>query len=144
VISGGISVNQRNNATFGFGAVKNVLSVTVVSGVYTIAGLGLISGSPSIMAVSGLAILAGSATIKKTKLFKDVTEMGAKQLDRIYDLTPEDVKELKTIANQKMLLFILENENLLRDLAGDRREFAWRSEERRVGKECRSRWSPYH
>ena len=23
-------------------------------------------------------------------------------------------------------------------------EFYWRSEERRVGKECRSRWSPYH
>src|SRR2546422_4533803 len=23
-------------------------------------------------------------------------------------------------------------------------EVAWRSEERRVGKECRSRWSPYH
>ena len=22
--------------------------------------------------------------------------------------------------------------------------FLWRSEERRVGKECRSRWSPYH
>ncbi len=22
--------------------------------------------------------------------------------------------------------------------------FYWRSEERRVGKECRSRWSPYH
>ena len=22
--------------------------------------------------------------------------------------------------------------------------FIWRSEERRVGKECRSRWSPYH
>ena len=24
------------------------------------------------------------------------------------------------------------------------RERLWRSEERRVGKECRSRWSPYH
>src|SRR3712207_9228624 len=24
------------------------------------------------------------------------------------------------------------------------RKFRWRSEERRVGKECRSRWSPYH
>src|SRR5256885_16245673 len=24
------------------------------------------------------------------------------------------------------------------------RQIAWRSEERRVGKECRSRWSPYH
>src|SRR3712207_9216288 len=23
-------------------------------------------------------------------------------------------------------------------------EYNWRSEERRVGKECRSRWSPYH
>ena len=28
-----------------------------------------------------------------------------------------------------------------RSLAG---ELRWRSEERRVGKECRSRWSPYH
>src|SRR2546422_6245440 len=25
-----------------------------------------------------------------------------------------------------------------------RRCYGWRSEERRVGKECRSRWSPYH
>src|SRR2546421_7201068 len=24
------------------------------------------------------------------------------------------------------------------------RDWQWRSEERRVGKECRSRWSPYH
>ena len=23
-------------------------------------------------------------------------------------------------------------------------QYNWRSEERRVGKECRSRWSPYH
>ena len=28
--------------------------------------------------------------------------------------------------------------------AGARFSSAWRSEERRVGKECRSRWSPYH
>ena len=26
----------------------------------------------------------------------------------------------------------------------NRDEVRWRSEERRVGKECRSRWSPYH
>src|SRR5689334_21020289 len=33
------------------------------------------------------------------------------------------------------------------DTNGDRRVDVWvnfRSEERRVGKECRSRWSPYH
>ena len=29
-------------------------------------------------------------------------------------------------------------------IAGERRYKAARSEERRVGKECRSRWSPYH
>ena len=29
-------------------------------------------------------------------------------------------------------------------VAGDRRATSGRSEERRVGKECRSRWSPYH
>src|SRR5574341_1516070 len=29
-------------------------------------------------------------------------------------------------------------------MAFDRRELHLRSEERRVGKECRSRWSPYH
>ena len=26
----------------------------------------------------------------------------------------------------------------------DWNNWRWRSEERRVGKECRSRWSPYH
>ena len=34
--------------------------------------------------------------------------------------------------------FIVENEKFAR------RFFKKRSEERRVGKECRSRWSPYH
>ena len=29
-------------------------------------------------------------------------------------------------------------------ISGDVSDFATRSEERRVGKECRSRWSPYH
>ena len=29
-------------------------------------------------------------------------------------------------------------------VAEDGREYYARSEERRVGKECRSRWSPYH
>src|SRR5260370_31543927 len=31
-----------------------------------------------------------------------------------------------------------------REGRGDRGEASLRSEERRVGKECRSRWSPYH
>ena len=31
-----------------------------------------------------------------------------------------------------------------RDIAGNTTRQCLRSEERRVGKECRSRWSPYH
>ena len=30
------------------------------------------------------------------------------------------------------------------DILKDEKQFEGRSEERRVGKECRSRWSPYH
>ena len=38
-------------------------------------------------------------------------------------------------------------ENLKEAFAGEsqaNRRYLYRSEERRVGKECRSRWSPYH
>ena len=35
-------------------------------------------------------------------------------------------------------------EALKRALAGEKKRAPSRSEERRVGKECRSRWSPYH
>src|SRR2546430_8124701 len=31
-----------------------------------------------------------------------------------------------------------------RPLGGEESARGWRSDERRVGKECRSRWSPYH
>src|SRR2546422_7274076 len=41
-----------------------------------------------------------------------------------------------------LFLLMRRGESKLRDLAGVRTR--WRSEERRVGEECRSRWSPYH
>ena len=42
-----------------------------------------------------------------------------------------------------MLLFAVLMQTADR-LIGQGQTAAWRSEERRVGKECRSRWSPYH
>ena len=36
------------------------------------------------------------------------------------------------------------SEDAVYDLMGEHFETVLRSEERRVGKECRSRWSPYH
>ena len=43
-----------------------------------------------------------------------------------------------------ILNFILNNKNYLEDLITRSTYHSNRSEERRVGKECRSRWSPYH
>ena len=68
-----------------------------------------------------------------------------------------DELELDTLGDQKTALFVILSDtdstfnfvaalmysqlfNLLCDKADD----FYRSEERRVGKECRSRWSPYH
>ena len=44
------------------------------------------------------------------------------------ELTPEMVKSIRTLCGTCLRHFV----------------DAKRSEERRVGKECRSRWSPYH
>ena len=44
----------------------------------------------------------------------------------------EDIRKMTQMANQVPQESVQLNENIVR------------SEERRVGKECRSRWSPYH
>ena len=54
---------------------------------------------------------------------------------RVYlidDLQTGHVEKIKSTLKQKKLYSPIED------------VFAERSEERRVGKECRSRWSPYH
>ena len=52
------------------------------------------------------------------------------------------------IFNNKILMEIVGSfDNNLKELekiSGSKIYFRGRSEERRVGKECRSRWSPYH
>ena len=49
-------------------------------------------------------------------------------------------KELAEDCLHKLFLKIIEKPELF----DTSRNFKTRSEERRVGKECRSRWSPYH
>ena len=58
----------------------------------------------------------------------------------------EDLQDLLELTPQKDVLFILEDWNAKvgsQETPGVTGKFG-RSEERRVGKECRSRWSPYH
>src|SRR2546430_15676537 len=46
--------------------------------------------------------------------------------------------------SQSALRFIVEGSGAYTAVDGERTTMVPRSEERRVGKECRSRWSPYH
>ena len=58
-----------------------------------------------------------------------------KSLDRVEELTGKKVKFYEGDVR---------DEALLRKIFAENEISAVRSEERRVGKECRSRWSPYH
>ena len=54
---------------------------------------------------------------------------------------------IETLSNQELIAVILRTGNKemsVLNLASLLLEEIGRSEERRVGKECRSRWSPYH
>ena len=53
--------------------------------------------------------------------------------DRLFDKVPEFLSHVRRIGGRYLFL----TNNSSRGVEG-------RSEERRVGKECRSRWSPYH
>ena len=63
--------------------------------------------------------------------FKDMLE---EKKDSISQLSPEDQAKLKKLEPFKMHMV----------MNPETKEMKFRSEERRVGKECRSRWSPYH
>ena len=70
--------------------------------------------------------------IKEVKAYKDF-EKNKKDLEKIINDTSSD-KEIREMAE-------LELEELVKNNDLNEKK---RSEERRVGKECRSRWSPYH
>src|SRR3712207_4399982 len=58
--------------------------------------------------------------------------------------SPRGWKMMKRLDHSMIFLFIAGTYTPFSLLAVDQPTGYWRSEERRVGKECRSRWSPYH
>ena len=75
--------------------------------------------------------MAGNSKDSKILAYKDMIN----QLNKTISTQTELIQSLqKTLEADR-----LEKENLRQQI-----EYLTRSEERRVGKECRSRWSPYH
>ena len=74
--------------------------------------------------------------------------MGAKNMTREardMELQWFDIRELTEDAAQAVIGMMDETRRRrVADIAGEDDRKRTRSEERRVGKECRSRWSPYH
>ena len=59
----------------------------------------------------------------------------------VYFLSPSEIKNLTEINPNKIRIGgMVKNKSII--IKSE--EINFRSEERRVGKECRSRWSPYH
>ena len=60
----------------------------------------------------------------------------------IYQLVRDLIDEAKKQKNLELVDKLIEIKLSLSEIEDENRDL--RSEERRVGKECRSRWSPYH
>src|SRR2546430_12069830 len=64
--------------------------------------------------------------------------------DGIRDLTVTGVQTCALPISLVGAVIVLKEAQLLEKMRSLQRGYPERSEERRVGKECRSRWSPYH
>ena len=82
--------------------------------------------------VSAAAVLLAAVAIVMTCLYSYFASVQENQL--------QDQLQLAAAAVET------QGRDYLNKLTADRYRLTWiaRSEERRVGKECRSRWSPYH
>ena len=75
---------------------------------------------------------------------KNKVEYSAEQKKANQKLDPDKIKQLND-ATKKILTNCFDNYGLLfTNKITDTEPHTTQSEERRVGKECRSRWSPYH
>ena len=99
-----------------------------------------------------------STTAAKCFETADAVENGADEIDMVinigwlkdkeYGLILDEINRIKAACNGKLLKVIIETCLLTQEekikMCQIVSQSGARSEERRVGKECRSRWSPYH
>ena len=78
----------------------------------------------------------------ETGWIEDVVEEPPEEIRRLREALEGKTREAEA-QQDRALRAIAELDNAKKRAAREREDYT-RSEERRVGKECRSRWSPYH
>ena len=83
-------------------------------------------------------------TVHDSRDHRGLTPASAYRLDFFYlvGIYQHVIRTLKQTVSKIVFKPVRKNRNLI--AVNDFNQFRSRSEERRVGKECRSRWSPYH
>ena len=124
--------------------LRKVLSVLIVLAVaagwyITVFGAGSISSIKNVMKF-GLDIDGGVYVVMEAK-----TDAKGSELEKIMNQTRAVMNQRVNAMGISEATVSLEGDKRLRvEMPGVENADRSRSEERRVGKECRSRWSPYH
>ena len=91
--------------------------------------------------------------VKQKNIKKECEELWAKNKYYVLSKSHKAYLEIREYLKEKEvdILFLNEKMQKVREIKESKKDFSnailhvlCRSEERRVGKECRSRWSPYH
>ena len=114
---------------------KKIKNETVIGGIGAATVLGLFI--VSCMTILKLLSLPGEARLAEVKVFTWITS-GNFNADIAFLIDPLSCVMLLVVTGVGFLIHIYS----IGYMHGE--EGFYRSEERRVGKECRSRWSPYH
>ena len=94
--------------------------------------------------VAGLLITAGIAIMAVPFFWRATGERNTDKLINQFEQTLEDDYDEETDVEEEQTSISKEDEAILKEGGVIGIIEIPRSEERRVGKECRSRWSPYH
>ena len=92
-----------------------------------------------ILALAAGALTWGAGLLRDSKALEE-------NLVRLHVVANSDSQEDQDLKLQVRDAIVAQLNGVMEELdsAQEAKEFLARSEERRVGKECRSRWSPYH
>src|SRR5258706_10437701 len=95
------------------------------------------------IALLGVFLVASERELKKKR--QEVELLVTKLSDAPAEAAASTMAAMPTAADANELIELLaKSTELEKELGAAQSKLEMRSEERRVGKECRSRWSPYH